>query len=131
VRRRAREGVNGKVLHQRIWIYKGLPVQCKVNTTINVIQLSNGDILTVGDYDAETITMVRGFDEATVSVPMADNFIYSFYPAYCLTIHSAQGQTFDENYTLHEMDRYDPRLLYVALSRCTDLTQIHKGIHTN
>ena len=37
--------------------------------------------------------------------------------AYCTTIHSCQGLSIGEQYTLHEWDKYDQRLKYVALSR--------------
>ena len=40
-----------------------------------------------------------------------------FYPAYCMTIHKAQGQTFRNEYTIYEWNRLDERLKYVALSR--------------
>jgi hypothetical protein len=34
-----------------------------------------------------------------------------------MTWHGAQGLTIDEEYTMHEFDRIDQKLKYVALSR--------------
>jgi hypothetical protein len=40
-----------------------------------------------------------------------------FHVAYATTIHSAQGLSIGEKYTIHEWDRRDERLKYVSLSR--------------
>jgi ATP-dependent exoDNAse (exonuclease V) alpha subunit len=42
-----------------------------------------------------------------------------FYVAFCLTIHKSQGATFDKPYTIHEFDKLDKTLKYVAMSRAT------------
>jgi hypothetical protein len=131
VRRRKRAGDgNGVLPHQRMWIYEGLPVRSVINKTIDGTLLSNGDLLNVTSVDVSKsiISLVREFDGAILNVKLEDNFIYWFHPAYCMTIHSAQGQTYDEPYSLYEMECYDERLMYVALSRCTDLRLIHKMI---
>ena len=43
-----------------------------------------------------------------------------FLVAYGCTTHSAQGISIGEPYTIHEWDRMDQRLKYVALSRSRD-----------
>ena len=48
-----------------------------------------------------------------------------FNVAYCITTHKAQGATFDEPYTIHEFEKFDERLRYVALSRSTDIQLIN------
>ncbi len=48
-----------------------------------------------------------------------------FLVAYGCTIHSAQGASIGEPYTIHEWDRLDQRLKYVALSRSRSLEYIH------
>ena len=40
-----------------------------------------------------------------------------FRCAYCTTVHSSQGLSIDEKYTLHEWNKYNVHLKYVALSR--------------
>jgi ATP-dependent exoDNAse (exonuclease V) alpha subunit len=48
-----------------------------------------------------------------------------FLVGYGCTIHSAQGASIGEPYTIHEWDRLDQRLLYVALSRSRNHSYIH------
>ncbi len=48
-----------------------------------------------------------------------------FYVAFCITIHKSQGATFDKPYTIHEFDKLDNRLKYVAMSRATDTKLIN------
>ncbi len=38
-------------------------------------------------------------------------------PGYGMTCHCSQGLTIDESYKIHEFDRMDIKLHYVALSR--------------
>ena len=42
------------------------------------------------------------------------------YPAYCITIHCSQGQSYDDAYTIHEWWRLTDKLKYVALTRATN-----------
>ena len=42
------------------------------------------------------------------------------YPAYCITIHCSQGQSYDDSYTIHEWWRLTDKLKYVALTRATN-----------
>ena len=48
-----------------------------------------------------------------------------FYVAYAITIHKCQGETYDTPYTIHEWERLNKRLKYVALSRATDKNLIN------
>ncbi len=48
-----------------------------------------------------------------------------FSVAYATTIHSSQGMSINEPYWIHEWDRLDQRLLYVALSRSRNYSYIH------
>jgi prophage antirepressor-like protein len=52
-------------------------------------------------------------------------FVKMFNVAFCITCHKAQGATFDQPYTIHEFDKFDDRLKYVALSRATDINLIN------
>ena len=54
-----------------------------------------------------------------------NDFQKFFLVAYATTTHSAQGMSIGEPYTIHEWDRMDQRLKYVALSRSRDLNYIH------
>ena len=48
-----------------------------------------------------------------------EDFQSWFYVAFCITCHKVQGASYDFEYTIHEFDRFDSRLRYVALSRAT------------
>jgi hypothetical protein len=48
-----------------------------------------------------------------------EDFQKFFYVAYCITTHKSQAKTIREPYTIHEWDKMDRRLRYVALSRAT------------
>lgn len=103
-------------------IFKGLPVRSCKSKTINGVFVANGNMFSVNTFDEKMIKIVNEVGEE-VSVK-TEEFVYMFYPAYCLTVHSCQGQTIDEEYTLYEYKRYSDRMLYVALSRTTNLNLI-------
>ena len=54
-----------------------------------------------------------------------EKFQNYFYPAYAITTHKSQGCTFNFEYTIHEWDRMDSSLRYVALSRATEKNLIN------
>jgi len=54
-----------------------------------------------------------------------DEFQNYFYVAYAATIHKSQACTFDFSYTIHEWEKLDTRLKYVALSRATNKKKIN------
>ena len=62
-----------------------------------------------------TITIEDDFENLIeINIPDFQKF---FLVAYGCTIHSSQGMSIGEPYTIHEWDRMDQRLRYVALSR--------------
>ena len=48
-----------------------------------------------------------------------NQFQHLFYVAFAMTIHRAQGQTYDFNFTIWEWEELDDRMKYVALTRAT------------
>jgi ATP-dependent exoDNAse (exonuclease V) alpha subunit len=54
-----------------------------------------------------------------------DIFQKVFFVAYCITIHKSQGASYNFPYTIHEFDRLDKKLRYVALTRATDINHIN------
>ena len=63
-------------------------------------------------------------DEKELVIDM-DKFQEFFYPAYCITIHKSQGQSFNFPYTIHEFNRLNKRLRYVSLTRSCDMKFIN------
>jgi 5-methylcytosine-specific restriction enzyme A len=55
----------------------------------------------------------------------ADEFQKLFRIGYALTCHSCQGMSIDKPYTIHEFNRMDQKLKYVALSRATKYENIN------
>ena len=53
------------------------------------------------------------------------DFQKHFLVAYATTIHSSQGMSISEPYTIHEWERLDQRLKYVALSRSREHSYIN------
>ena len=97
-----------------------------------VISRKNNKDLNIFNNETFTIKQIRLKDEIIVvcdegkeqEVPIA-LFTKMFNVAYCLTCHRVQGQTIDEPYTIHEFEKFDERLRYVALSRSTDIQLIN------
>jgi ATP-dependent exoDNAse (exonuclease V) alpha subunit len=54
-----------------------------------------------------------------------DEFQNYIYVAYASTIHKSQACTFNFSYTIHEWEKLDTRLKYVALSRATNKNKIN------
>jgi hypothetical protein len=55
----------------------------------------------------------------------ADEFQKLFRIGYPFTTHSAQGMSIDKPYTIHEFNRMDKKLKYVALSRATKYENVN------
>lgn len=128
---------------QDVYIYKNLPIMStKTNEKMNliknkqyqIIEIDN-EIIIIGDKEC-----IRKYDEAKQQATKSHKkFIISdeciiikindfqkfFYPSYCITCHKSQGQTIDESYTIHEFNKMNHKLRYVALSRATKLEYIN------
>ncbi len=69
--------------------------------------------------------MIITYDDVDLEFQVEDFHKY-FYVAFCITIHSSQGETFDEPYTIYDWEHsyFDRRAKYVALSRGTNYNNI-------
>ena len=75
----------------------------------------NNQRFKISKIDTFTITIEDDFKkELKINIP---DFQKYFLIGYATTTHSAQGMSIGEPYTIHEWDRMDQRLKYVALSR--------------
>jgi hypothetical protein len=63
-------------------------------------------------------------EERKLIIPL-NKFQKLFYVAYCITIHRSQGATFNYPYTIHQFERLNKRLRYVALTRSSDIKFIN------
>ena len=118
---------------QETYLYIGLPLLCKgrklKNKELMKGELTNGDIVKIDSINKEhnSVTISRN-DEMFIEIKINKNFINEFYPAYAYTIHSAQGDTIDEDYCIYDMEDFpSKKMLYTALSRARKMSQIFIG----
>ena len=95
-----------------------MPVIARITTK----DFSNNDQFIVQRVAADIIILTDG--QATMEIQTTD-FTRLFNLAYCITIHGVQGETFDHPYTIYEMEKFDARLKYVAISRSTKKAYIN------
>jgi len=98
----------------QMYIYEGLPVIANKNSSL----WSNNEQFTIKSYNAKVIKVESVHDERELDINR-DVFGKFFEPAYCTTVHSAQGQTFNFEYTIYEYNCMSTNVLYTALSRTT------------
>ena len=82
------------------------------------IDLINNEEFTIQSITKEHIIVTS--EDKTIEI-LHQDFQKLFFVAFCITIHSSQGCTFNEPYTIYEWDRLGERLKYVALSRSSNL----------
>jgi ATP-dependent exoDNAse (exonuclease V) alpha subunit len=108
---------------QDVKLCAGTPIIARIN--MKDLELFNNEQYIIKQIKPKTeIVQVQIEDgEHKLDIPFKD-FQRLFYPAYCITVHSSQGSTFNDKYTIHEWNRFDNRMKYVALSRSTKLENI-------
>ena len=107
---------------QDVKLLAGMPVIARVNN--KDYDIVNNQTFVIEQIKNSYEIIVLKDEDQTVEVPF-DDFQKLFYVACCITVHKSQGQTFDHPYSIHEFDKFDWRLRYVALSRSTDLKNIN------
>ena len=98
-------------------IYKGLRLYSKV-TCRKLEIVKNGDYVVLGINDD-----VVWFTDGT-SIKREDLKTY-FDLGYACTIHKSQGSTYTDEYSIHEWNKLNKKLKYVALSRGIKKSLIH------
>lgn len=53
------------------------------------------------------------------------NLNENFIPSFCLTVYKYQGDSINENYNIHDINKMDKSMLYTALSRTSKFDFIH------
>ena len=111
---------------QDVKIAKGMPVIAKSNHKYQVkdkaYEIVNNWRYTVTKVYADRFKM-EDADGDVIEVEH-DMFQRYFRVAFAVTIHCSQGQTISGKYTIHEWEKMDTRLKYVALSRGTDCDNV-------
>ena len=111
-------------MSQEVRLNVSMPVISKLNSKeIGIVNNERFEITNISKVNNK-ITMKNDHKEIIID---NDKFQKLFRVAYCTTIHSVQGMSIGESYTLHEWEKYDQRLKYVALSRArsNDLINIY------
>ena len=107
---------------QNVKLIAGTPVIARMNNREHDVVNNQTFVITKVNFSNSTIELT---DEGEDLIINFDEFSRLFYVAYCLTIHKCQGCTFKEKYCIHEFDKLDKRLRYVALSRSSDIKHIN------
>ncbi|KAJ3027496.1 hypothetical protein HDV00_011040, partial [Rhizophlyctis rosea] len=101
---------------QDCWFTKGSLVVCRKAFA----GAANGTRWSISKWDSAEVEdgkielkNVKG-DVVTVAKQRFSEF---FLPAYCTTVHRAQGQTFKEPFVIHEVEKMTKKMLYTAISR--------------
>jgi len=109
---------------QDMRLLPGMPVIARVNN--KSFDICNNQLFTIKKITAEKISILGDDQYIETDFLIKDNvFQKLFYPAFCITCHRSQGSTFDHPYSIHEFEKFDERLKYVALSRATDINMIN------
>ena len=107
---------------QDVLISSGMPIiSRKNNKELNIYNNETYIIKEIRKKENIIIVSDVGKEQA---VPIPE-FTKMFNLAFCITTHKSQGATFDEPYTIHEFEKFDDRLRYVALSRSTEINFIN------
>lgn len=117
---------------QDIIVYDGLPVMACV--TRNSFELKNGTTWIVKKWDEENITLKSDHNHKSYkeTVIPKEDFAEWLRPAYAISSHKAQGQTYRRPFVIHDWDKMSWRGHYVCVSRGTTLdhvnisTKVHK-----
>jgi len=129
---------------QEILLYKDLPIVAieTCRRKANDFSVANGEEYIVLGFNqtARTVTIAPTLEDGSADKEMKmqvdmDTFGKYFQPAYCLSIHRSQGSSFNFPYTIYQVkkmkdmvargDDTGSRLLYVALSRATKMSNIN------
>lgn len=105
-------------------------VHTRKNKKDNIPDIMKGDIWRISDIEGEDESKVYVLENlsrnGTVKYP-AKIMAYYFHLGFCTTTHKSQGLTIKDKFTIHDirlMIRLDPDILYTAVTRGINLTDI-------
>ena len=103
---------------QYMELVAGMPIIARKNTKEH--NICNNETFKIHQVRHKTKTIIMKDEFAINDEPITikfEQFQHIFYLAYCITTHKSQGMTIDQPYCIHEFERFDERMKYVALSR--------------
>jgi len=109
------------IVVNNIKVFIGLPVISKKTMTIDSNELKNNEEFEVINVDSKTIEIKN--DRLTCIIKHTD--FKHFDMAYCITTHVSQGSTYNFPYSIYEYKYFDKKLLYTAMSRSTNKSNIN------
>ena len=113
---------------QDVYLLKGMPIISKANN--KKYEIANNDTfiidsISLSKEDGLKYIYIKPEDAETTQPISMNDFQKLFRVAFCITVHSSQGDTFNVPYTCHEFDRYSNKMKYTALSRTTEKSYIN------
>lgn len=115
-------------VHKLIWdknsqdmrLAVGMPVISRVNN--KSIGVCNNQQFIIKKINVGKCIVNDGGEDIEIETK---DFNRYFHVAFALTVHKSQGSTFDTEYTIHEWDKFDNRMKYIAISRATTINNIN------
>jgi ATP-dependent exoDNAse (exonuclease V) alpha subunit len=108
---------------QDVEIFKNIDMPIMAYKTNNKMDIVNNERFVI-DTVIDGVIYYSNDMKKNLQIKVTD-FQSFFNIAYATTIHKSQACTFNFNYTIHEWEKLDSRLKYVALSRATNKDKIN------
>jgi len=89
-----------------------MPIIARVNH--KTYEIANNETYTITDIKDNIIVVEN--DDQIIEINI-NEFQRLFYLSFAVTTYKSQGSTFNHPYTIHEWNKFDNRMKYVALSR--------------
>ena len=103
---------------QDISLLPGMPIIARTNN--KDLNIMNNEMFRITKADADFITITSSENASIACMNInTSEFTKLFNIGFCITIHCAQGQSYNRPYSIYEFNRLDKRLRYVAISRST------------
>ena len=87
------------------------------------MKICNNETFTCKKIETDFITINNEMKEE-LKIPI-EIFHKLFLLQFCITTHKSQGLSLNSKYCIHEVNKFDNKLLYVALSRATEYDNIN------